>query len=39
MSRFSEELYLEMMSIEEASYDNTVIEDAYVEAFIEDVWK
>ena len=39
MSVFSEELYLEMMSMEDPSYDNTVIEDAYTEAFIEDVWK
>ena len=39
MSRFSEELYLEMMSMEEPSSDNTVLEDAYVEVFIEDVWK
>ena len=39
MSEFSEELYLEIMSMEDPSYDNDVVEEAYTEAFIEDIWK
>ena len=37
MSDFSEELYLEMMSDQNESYDNELITEAYTEAFKESL--